>query len=136
MSGKQGWDVARRKRFIWPCTFARTGSCWTTARAAGRHSVWDPGLQVCSDYWWLPNELGFFLRFAPTWPGYGRPDSVSRRVCTRNFSHPVERSEQLGEFSGIVVPSPHNFRNAGCTGLNPLTAPFRAADAPMRQKPK
>ena len=27
--------MARRKRFFWPCTFARTGCCWTTRRPQG-----------------------------------------------------------------------------------------------------
>jgi hypothetical protein len=39
-------------------------------------------------------RMGFFRRFAPKWTSCGHQDSGSRKVCTRNFSHPVERAER------------------------------------------
>ena len=44
MSRKQGWDVARRKRFIWPCTSARTRLLLDDGE--GRREARRLGLQV------------------------------------------------------------------------------------------
>jgi hypothetical protein len=93
MSTKQRSDVVRRKRFH--LTLHVRPDRLLLDDGEGRAEAQRPGLRVTGVPGLLvaAKRIGFFRRFAPKWTRYGLPDSVSRRVCTRTFSHPVERSE-------------------------------------------